>query len=421
MTNLVLQHLVPKSSEGSYYTVDFAVPAGVDSLHISYDYERTSPNQERNIVDIGLLDQDGAFLGWSGSSRREIFVGSVESTNGYLTRDIHEGTWQIIVGAYHIQEGGLHVRYEITFYGKQSQWFVGDLHMHSDASDGQHEVYELTRKARTLGLDYIAVTNHNNTAENFHLPKVPGLTLIPAVEWTHYKGHMNFFGVQNPFENSFLANTEEEMLTLLGAAIAKGALISVNHPKDEGVPWLWGRDDCFDMVEVWNSVMRPANLNAIAWWHSLLLQGRRIPLVAGSDYHKDFHVSRFAHPVTWIYAESRSPEDLVQALRAGHSFAAAKAQGIRLELRADEAMMGDEVPWHEGLKLRYEVVGGGFGQRNYLVTQDEEILLPAAAGELAVLPSWQFAYLKVTRRIGKLNLVRAISNPLYFRVELEET
>ncbi len=414
MAELVLDHLIPKSAEGTYYTLDFAVPSGVEKLVVSYEYAPETSAKQKNIVDIGLLDLEGKFLGWSGSARREIFVGALESTNGYLTREIQAGTWQILVGAYHIPEGGLPVRYTIRFLGKEPGWFVGDLHMHSDASDGQHEVYELTRKARKLGLDFIAVTNHNNTAENFHLPKVPGLTLIPGVEWTHYKGHMNFFGVPNPFENSFLANSEEEMLALLAEAKARGALISVNHPHDVHTPWLWGRDDCFEMLEIWNSVMRPANVKTLAWWHQMLCAGRRIPIVGGSDYHRDFHFARMGHPVTWLYAKSRSPEDLLEAMRAGHAFVSSKAKGIRLTLQAGEAMMGDLVSWQPGLKLSYEVGGGGFGQKYYLVNAEGEILLREAAGEVEVPASWGFAYLKVVVKIGGLSLPRAISNPIYF-------
>ena len=43
------------------------------------------------------------------------------------------------------------------------------------------------------------------------MPHIDGLTFIPAVEWTHYKGHINLFGVANPFENSFVANTKEDI------------------------------------------------------------------------------------------------------------------------------------------------------------------------------------------------------------------
>lgn len=67
--------------------------------------------------------------------------------------------------------------------------------MHSTASDGRKDVYTLAKKAQKTGLDFIAVSDHNNYSENFSLPKISGLTFIPAVEWTHYKGHMNFFGV----------------------------------------------------------------------------------------------------------------------------------------------------------------------------------------------------------------------------------
>ncbi|MGN1419221.1 MAG: PHP domain-containing protein, partial [Acutalibacteraceae bacterium] len=223
-------HTVKKEKEGTYYTVPFEVPENTVSFTVTYKYEKVSQgllgkNKNACIIDLGIIDCDGKFIGWSGSARDSITVGEFSSTNGYFSQPIKPGKWQIIVGAYKINASQIDVHYQVEFEEKKKKFLFGDLHMHSTASDGQFTVPQLAQKAKEIGLDFIAVADHNNYCENFSLPRVPGITIIPAVEWTHYKGHMNFFGIKAPFENSFIANSKEEMKKLISDAKEKGAVI----------------------------------------------------------------------------------------------------------------------------------------------------------------------------------------------------
>lgn len=429
MDRLLIDHHIPKTAEGTYYTIPFIIPDGtIERITVSYSYNRHADKFDRlsnmvNVVDLGLLDAAGRFLGWSGSSRKSISVGPYSSTSGYLMTHIAPGEWCILVGAYKIPADGLAVHYEINFTPLKPRWLVGDLHMHSTASDGKHDISTLTKMAQKEGLDFIAISNHNNYSENLHLPLVPGLTLIPAVEWTHYRGHMNFFGIEAPFDNSFVANNEQEMLALVANAKEKGALISVNHPKDNLCPYLWQSQDCFDLVEVWNGPMRPANMNGISWWHKMLQNGRKIPLVGGSDFHRSGHIVRFAHPVTHVFASSPSAEDLLMAISQGHSYVAASVKGVELDLRCGEFMMGDTVKERAGQTLKVTAHQLRSGMHLKLVTQDgiatewthfQDGHLEA---EVPVSPTWKFAYLQVSRKLFGMELVRAISNPIYFDQE----
>ena len=285
---ITIRHQVPKAKEGKYYSIPFEVPEGVESMRIRYTY----PKAQKAIVDLGLMDNQGRFIGWSGSARNEITVGPYDATPGYWMTRAEKGSWQILVGAYHIPADPLPVTYEITYLMPDARWLAGDLHVHSTASDGKLSPYELGMLARKRGLDFLAIADHNNFCENFALPKIPGLTLIPAVEWTHYKGHMNFFGIKAPFDQSFVANDIDEMRTLIQQAKNKGALISVNHPKCPRCPYLWEDDTIFDLVEIWNGPMRKANTDAILWWHQMLLSGRKMPIVGGSDFHRTLRISQ---------------------------------------------------------------------------------------------------------------------------------
>jgi len=412
METHIINHHIPKSREGTYYTIPFPVTEEYERISVAYTYERG----DSSVVDLGLMNGDKNFLGWSGSNKATVFVGPHSATPGYLMADIAPGQWYIIVGAYKIPDNGLPVRYEIIYIPKHPRWLVGDLHIHSDASDGQHDIPTLTKKAIKKGLDFIAIANHNNYSENLTLPKIPNLTLIPTVEWTHYKGHMNFFGVPAPFAN-FIANSEEEMLELIATAKAKGALISVNHPKDPGCPYLWENTDCFDAVEVWNAPMRKSNMDAIAWWHSLLQEGKKVSLVGGSDYHRDWHPALFAHPVTRVYAKSPSSQDILEAIRKGNAYVAATKNSMELSLSCDTAIMGDSIAWHNNLELTTTAKNLGAAMILQLVTAEGVVhtwrknQLPA---RVKVMPTWRFAYLIAMRKISRFSRVAAITNPIFF-------
>ncbi len=266
------------------------MPENTAKITITYDYEHGARGvlgdlRPTNTIDIGLCDEKGMFLGWSGSAHKSIFVGEHSATNGYLTKKINPGEWSILIGAYHVVDEGVTVNYTIDFEYPERELLFGDLHIHSTASDGAFDGYTHGKMAKEKSLDFIALANHNNYGENLHLPKVDNLTYIPAVEWTHYKGHMNFFGVVNPFKNSFVANDETQMKKIISDAKTLGAVVSVNHPKCRICPYLWQDNTSFEMMEIWNGPMRPSNIEAVAWWTELLKNGRKIAIVGGSDYH----------------------------------------------------------------------------------------------------------------------------------------
>ena len=421
MKKIVIHHLVEKSREGSYYSLPFSVPAGVCSVTVAYRYPKESMDNAapENIIDLGLEDEQGQFLGWSGSSRSSVTVGEYDSTPGYLMTPIHPGTWHILIGAYHVRRQGVPVTYEITFRENRPRWLFGDLHVHSDASDGQYDIPTLARQAKKLGLDFLAVTNHNNYAENFSLPRLPGLTLIPGVEWTHYRGHMNFLGIDKPFPGSFIANDSEQMRRITGQARESGALVCVNHPKCNLCPYLWEDEDSFQLVEIWNGPMRKVNLDGIRWWTELLRQGRQLPAVGGSDFHRSHRIVRLGNPVTAVYADSPSPKDILSAVAQGRSYVTGKVNGVRLGMSCRGETFGAVLEDASGCVLTVsaermpagsvlQIIGGSgvlaqFPSKKGVVRQNLEI------------EGTPFVYLLALYPLGKKGgYPLAVSNPIYF-------
>ncbi len=67
MDHIVIEHRIRKEDEGKYLSLPFDVPEEVEGVTVSYQYPHKSALH--NIIDLGLEDEDGRFLGWSGSAR----------------------------------------------------------------------------------------------------------------------------------------------------------------------------------------------------------------------------------------------------------------------------------------------------------------------------------------------------------------
>ncbi len=422
-------HKVLKEKEGSYYTIGFTVPENVVKISVSYDYPRGTKGfwgdlHPTNTIDIGLEDADGRFLGWSGSAHRSIYVGEFGSTRGYFSEPVMPGEWKIIVGAYHVAGESVDVKYRIDFEYRRELLLFGDLHIHSDASDGRFDIYTLGKMAQKQKLDFIAVANHNNFSENFNLPNMDGLTFIKAVEWTHYKGHVNFFGVAAPFGNSFISNSFEQTEKLIADAKEMGALISVNHPKCRFCPYTWDNFDCFDMMEIWNGPMRPSNIDAIALWTDFLKQGRRISCVGGSDYHRPRSLAKLGKPVTAVYTQSRKAEDILDSLRKGNAFVTNSVDGVRLKLEYGKAVMGDKTAFSPDGTLK--ITAENMKRTSLILVTDkyEKMLCSRQNGKTVINEPLKdniaFAYIKAVRGIGKFSEICAVTNPIYFNTDKEE-
>ncbi len=348
-TKLKQTLFLDKSEEGRYLTVPFDVPENVETITVSYDYP-----SESSCVDLGLLGIDNRFIGASGSDRRSISVSEYRSSDGYARVKPESGRWAIIAGAYHVADEGVTVEYEIEFIYKSLRLYKGDLHMHTVASDGALTVEEVASSAMQQGLDFIFITDHNNVAHNSSLPAygpiADRLSVFPGSEWTHYKGHAGLLGVQNPYDRPFFAGTPEEAAAILKTAHEKSALVVINHPFDGDCGWQWGFDGMyFDCIEAVNAFPTGSDLHCLTWWHHSLCEGKRIPIVAGSDFHRPGVFMKIGTPTSCVYAMSRGLSDILCALKAGHSYLTLDVEAPVLEMSCattpgqNPATIGDTV------------------------------------------------------------------------------
>ena len=454
---LVLEGHLPPSAAGSYHHVPFEMPSGVGRLDVRYEYQSAIASDPHltggNTLDIGIFDARGShfpgggFRGWTGSARQAFYITLIDATPGYLPGPLMPGTWQICLGLYKSAPEGCHYRIEISLspdlFGnspaafpplldlnayqpntarRPDGWYRGELHCHSYHSDGDSPPVDLVRAAQELGLDFLAITDHNNLSHLAPLAALntPDLTLIPGFEVTTYKGHWNIWGTNEWID--FRDPTPEKMEQWIAHAVRSGHLTSCNHPRPYGPPWEFEEAKGYHCVEVWNGPWQLFNHQALAFWEKRVRAGERLVAVGGSDAHflRSQHIARLGTPTTWIYCPHEpTAANLLAGLRAGHAFISDSPDGPQLYLSYGEAIMGDtltDVPPGDELSVR--VVNGkalllelydaeGCFYRQPCENPDQTFDIPLSARSTAYIRA------QLVEPNTDPPVVRALTNPLY--------
>jgi len=414
--HMKLEYFIPHEKQGEYLTLPFQMPDNTAEFSLSYSYPthqeitaavkggRFTSSKRVNIIDLGLVGPDGEQVGASGSDKSKLTINANTATPGYTPCPLTPGEWKILVGAYQVAPEGVTVIYELTFTPKQRKLLLGDLHTHTIASDGVLSLLELAGHAQRHGLAFLGITDHNQAADPALLKNVPEITLIPGIEWTHYNGHAGFLGVGQAYDGPFFTRSFEQVQARFRSARERGALIIIDHPCDEQCGFQFDLSHLpFDCLEIWNGPMRESNFRAVALWQSLLVSGRKIPAVGGSDYHRDKLFQILGGPSMGVYAMSSAVEDILSAVCDGHCFITFSPQGPTIALEAGGGIMGDMVPWQAGSKLKIQAEGLQPGDTLHVITKEESINLFQAPAE------------------GRVELAYPVSSPGFVRVEIHRT
>ncbi|MFZ2456703.1 MAG: CehA/McbA family metallohydrolase [Candidatus Altiarchaeia archaeon] len=153
-----------------------------------------------------------------------------------------------------------------------------DLHTHSMYSDGAAPPGEMIKKAISIGLNGMAITDHNEVKGALEALKIApaGFRVIPGIEVSSAAGHILGLGITQIIPRDLSASeTVKRIHDAGGIAIAA-------HPFDrirQGVGDLVYSVD-FDAVEVYNGHTMVSSRN-----HKDILKNLRVPAVGGSDAH----------------------------------------------------------------------------------------------------------------------------------------
>lgn len=266
-----IEYAIQKDDERRFRYIPLEIPDNVETIEIKPSYTGDEANsnvtdQAKNVIDFALLDENGDDLGSSGSNMRKIVISSSFASDGYKRRPPH-GTWQIIVGCYQVKDSGATAFYDVTYIFKEFRYLKGDIHTHTTNSDGKYTVLQLAQKAKKKGLDFLFITDHNNSTEDLAIPLVEGLTIIEGLELTNYDGHINLLGVKKPYNGSYATVTLAELNEKLGQAKRNGAMRVLNHPFCFMNPIDYNIDDVdYDGIEIWNGPAVAKEMIAAHWW-----------------------------------------------------------------------------------------------------------------------------------------------------------
>jgi hypothetical protein len=295
-------------------------------------------------------------------------------------------------------------------FDRPGRFWRGNLHTHSDRSDGALSPVRVARLYREAGYDFVAITDHFRAEYGFPLTdtralRSAGFTTLLGAE-LHAPGaqlaaewHIVAVGLPDGFPPP---DPSESGPALARRARAAGAFIGMAHP---AASLLTPADaeslDAAHAVEVFNDLS--------AWeergdsWHLydlLLARGHRLGAYAADDAH--FQPQDPPGRAAWVQvrAESLEPAELLAALKSGHYYSSTgpEIHAITVE--------DDKVTVHCSPASRILVTGGVPGKR-----------IAAGPGLTSgVLPLDMFAdsaYVRVTV-IGDGG-GRAWSNPIWLR------
>jgi hypothetical protein len=232
-------------------------------------------------------------------------------------------------------------------FDRPGRFYRGNLHTHSNRSDGALSAADVARSYHEHGYDFVVVTDHFTRQFGFPVTDTRALrtptftTLLGAELHAPQLGSgdtWHLVAVGLPLD--FAPPTDQERGPELAArAAAAGAFVGIAHPAWYGLTL----DDAeailasADAVEVYNETCAQLNDRGDSWYLAdlLLARGHRVLTYAADDAHCQARPDRFA---AWVHvrAEALNPAVILAALKAGHFYSSQGPEIRRLTIEGSQ-------------------------------------------------------------------------------------
>lgn len=216
----------------------------------------------------------------------------------------------------------------------EGRYFRGNLHCHSNQSDGSREPEEVASAYRDAGYDFIVLSDHFEAEYGWRVTDTrplrdEGFTTIVGAElssapWVERNAYwVTAAGLPVDFDPP----AKDDHAAAIERARDAGAFVVMLHPGLNNLP-LAAADalpalDAVHAVEIYNHSMAAGPFadrsNGAYMLDGLLEQGRRLLVNAGDDAHFNHPADRFGGWVE-VRCERLDPEALLAALKDGHYY-----------------------------------------------------------------------------------------------------
>jgi hypothetical protein len=337
---------------GDYLLVPFQVPAGTVEMTVAHD-----DGSDSQILDWGVWSPDG-FRGWGGGLTDPAIIGVAESSRGYVNGAITPGEWTLVIGKAKL--GGQPGQYTVNLefrdaatipvgprapwtpvtLATERRWYAGDFHVHSSESgDAPATLDMVVDLARSRGLDFVVMTEHNTTSQ---IPRMAArqatltdLLLVRGAEVTTYAGHATAVGT-GAYVDHRVGLGGVNAPSIIDAVEAQGGIVSINHPALDigdlciGCGWNhadtpWERVSGIE-IQTGNADLTAALFTprTIALWDLHEDAGHHIAAIGGSDDHRagtetGSLPARIGSPTTMVLADGLSEQAIIDGVRAGRT------------------------------------------------------------------------------------------------------
>ena len=235
----------------------------------------------------------------------------------------------------------------------KKKWFKGNIHTHTNQSDGDASPEKVVRWYRRHGYDFLVLSDHNHLTmfeygtgrRRFRRPlMIPGEEVSVRLGEGGKAVHINGIGISRLVEPIDATGVVPTLQANVNAILEAGGIASINHPN---FTWAFDHRELVQvngasLLEVYNGhpvvnvYGAPGRPSYEEIWDGVLSGGKAIFGVATDDSHNyyDFSPSLSNPGRGWVMvnAGELSKESIVEALATGQFYASTGVILRELEL-----------------------------------------------------------------------------------------